>query len=261
MRALIRDFYLRFAGALKSIKPGIHIINSHFVTADFHDKDRDYKIFENLLRFLRKRTAFLKLEDAVKKLENNEIPLNDAIVTFTFDDGFEECYTVIAPLLEKYGTRGAFFINANYINSSDSYQEKFNKRIDTFTKKPMSWDQIKDLHNRGHLIGSHNLDHTNFADLSVDQLIEQLVVNKRILEERLDYKCEYFAWTYGQMKHFPSIALLETQKLHKYIFSGTHYKYYHSINGAVINRRHIEAFWKLSHVKYFLSFNKSKLRN
>lgn len=256
MRALLRDYFLRFTGLYKNIKPGIHIVNSHFVTPDSHEKNRDYRIFDNYLNFLSAKSKFVRLEEAVVKLENNDIPYKNAVLSFTFDDGFEECYTVIAPLLEKYGTRGTFFINANYIDSNVDYQKEFHNRIDTFTKKPMSWNQVIDLHKRGHLIGSHNLDHTNFAELSSDEIIQQLRRNKEILEEKLNYKCEYFAWTYGQFQHFPEKALTDTKKFHKYIFSATNYKQYFSMNREVINRRHLESFWSFSHVRYFLSFKK-----
>jgi len=46
----------------------------------------------------------------------------------------------------------------------------------------------------------------------------QLTKNKQILEEKLDFNCEYFAWTYGQLQHFPKKALNATQKYHKYIY-------------------------------------------
>lgn len=258
MKALLRDYYLRFAGSYKNIKPGVHIINSHYVNPSVHHRDLDYIIFENFLKYLQEKTTFLKVEEAVNLLENKKIPTSEATISFTFDDGFEECYTVIAPLLEKYGTRGAFFINANYIDSDQNYQTKFNERINTFTKKPMSWEQIKDLHRRGHLIGSHNLDHTNFGELDLAEITEQLETNKQILEEKLNYRCDYFAWTYGQFKHFPKEALIETKKFHSYIFSATNFKNYFSFDGAVINRRHLEANWRHSHIKFFLSFKKTK---
>ena len=178
------------------------------------------------------------------------------LIAFTFDDGFEECYTVIAPLLEKYGARGAFFINANYIESTDEYRKDFNQRIVTYTKNPMTWEQVKDLHQRGHLIGSHNLDHSNFAVLTAKEIECQLSENKKVLEDKLKYSCDYFAWTYGQLQHFSKSALESTQKYHKYIYSGTDYKNYFSYNGRVFNRRHQESFWPKNHISYFLSVNK-----
>ncbi|MDO9153333.1 MAG: polysaccharide deacetylase family protein [Paludibacter sp.] len=180
------------------------------------------------------------------------LPKKECLVAFTFDDGFEECYTTIAPLLEKYNCNAAFFINANYIGSDENYQQSFNTRINTFTKKPMSWEQVIDLHRRGHVIGAHTLDHVNMAELTEKELVFQLAENKKILESKINYNCEYFAWTYGKLQHFPEEALLQTLKYHRYIFSGTNYKHYFSLNGRVINRRHIEAFWPKAQIKYFL---------
>ncbi|MGV8947026.1 MAG: polysaccharide deacetylase family protein [Lutibacter sp.] len=256
MRERLRNIYLILAGSIKRPKAGIHIINSHYITTNKLDQKADYVVFEGYLKYLNKFSKFINLEEASSKILKNDLPKNEVLIAFTYDDGFEECYTVIAPLLEKHNCRGAFFINANYIESSKEYQDGFNKRVAINTKNPMTWDQVIDLHKRGHLIGSHNLDHSNFAELTLEEMEFQLKRNKDILEEKLDYKCEYFAWTYGQLQHFPIKALEITEKYHKYIFSATNYKNYYSYNGRVLNRRHQEAFWPLSHIKYFLSFSK-----
>ena len=119
--------------------------------------------------------------------------------------------------------------------------------------KTKTWGQVADLHNRGHVIGAHTLDHLNLAD---DLGMRMAILNKKILESKLNYDCDYFAWTYGQFQHFPERALRITQNYHKFIFSGTDYKNYLSYHGAVINRRHIEAFWPKSHIRYFLATQK-----
>lgn len=258
MRAQLRNIFLNVMGTIRKPKPGIHIINSHYVTPYKVESVRDTKIFENYLKYLNKFATFITLEEASIRILNNNIPDDEVLIAFTFDDGFEECYSVIAPLLEKYNTRGAFFINANYIESNDAYQKEFHKRVSSKNKHPMSWRQVKELHKKGHLIGSHNLDHSDFALLTFDEIEFQLQENKKILEDRLNYQCEYFAWTYGQFKNFPESALKLTLKFHSYIYSGTNYKNYFSFNGKVLNRRHQEAFWPKSHIKYFISTKKRK---
>lgn len=256
MRALLRNTYLNIMGNINRPAPGVHIINSHYVTPNAVDIVRDTEVFDSYLKYLNTFATFITLQEASKIILNNNIPNDKVLIAFTFDDGFEECYSVIAPLLEKYNTKGTFFINANYIESSIDYQEKFNKKVAIFTKTPMSWQQVNELHKRGHLIGSHNLDHTNFASLSPEEIEFQLQENKKILEDNLNYQCEYFAWTYGQFPNFPIHALEMTLKYHKYIFSGTDYKNYFSFNGKVINRRHQEAFWPKAHNRYFLAVKK-----
>lgn len=256
MRAQLRNLYLNIMGRLKHPKPGIHIIHSHYVTPHKVNLDRDTEIFENYLKVLSRFAKFITLPEATQGILNDDIPKDEVLIAFTFDDAFEECYDIISPLLEKYNTRGAFFINANYIESTQTYQNEFNKRVLISTKKPMSWQQVKNLHNRGHLIGSHNLDHTDFSKLENTVVESQIKNNKEILEKKLNYQCKYFAWTFGQLQHFPNRALEITSKYHPYIYSGTNFKYYFSMNGQVINRRHQEAFWPKPHLKYFISIEK-----
>ena len=96
--------------------------------------------FQNTNAFSYKveETAF---EEQVKALQGRE-------VVFTFDDGGESFITKAAPILEKYGKRGIFFISTKYLGS----------------KGFLSRDQVKELYARGHQIGSHS--HTHPSNLS-----------------------------------------------------------------------------------------------
>ena len=73
-----------------------------------------------------------------------------AALSFTFDDGSVDHFTLAAPMLEKHGLRGTFFIVTNWIG-------KGNK---------LTWDQVKSLSERGHEIGNHSLSHWNLAATS-----------------------------------------------------------------------------------------------
>ncbi|MDI1254476.1 MAG: polysaccharide deacetylase family protein [Flavobacterium sp.] len=255
MRTLIRSGYLNFFGFFKNPRPGIHIINAHYVTPSI-STIADAAVFEEFVAHIAKKAKLITIQEALKRVVQRDFPKNEALVAFTFDDGFAECFDTIAPVLEKYGTNAAFFINANYVESDEKYRSQYNQRVQTFTKQPMNWQQIKSLHERGHVIGSHTLDHLNMANLSDEELFFQLDSNKKILEEKLNYSCDYFAWTYGQFIHFPQKAMEITKQFHPFIFSGTDYKHYVSMDGNVINRRHIEPFWPKTFVNYFLSINK-----
>jgi len=257
MRSIFRDIFLSTAGFFKVPKPGIHILNAHYVTRGFFSVDRDKRIFEGFIRLLLNVGKIISLEEASKMVLAKEIPEKEILIALTFDDGFEECYQVVAPVLSKFNVNAAFFVNANYIESTNEYQKGFNERIATFTKKPMSWQQVTELHKNGHLIGSHSLDHFNMANLSKEKLQIQIVENKRILEDKLNYSCDYFAWPYGQFAHFTDENLLQVLKYHKYVYSGTDYKSYLSYDKKVLNRRQIEPFWPKNHINYFLGVQKS----
>ena len=75
-------------------------------------------------------------------------------VDFTFDDGGVSFLTVAAPVLERYGRRGIFFIATDYID----------------TPGFLTKEQVSELHRRGHIIGSHS--HSHPANLSKMTSIE-----------------------------------------------------------------------------------------
>jgi peptidoglycan/xylan/chitin deacetylase (PgdA/CDA1 family) len=74
---------------------------------------------------------------------------------FTFDDGGVTFYDPVAPMLEEYGWRGHFFISTDYIGKREF----------------LTAGQIRELRERGHVIGSHSCSHpTRMASCSPEQL-------------------------------------------------------------------------------------------
>ena len=80
---------------------------------------------------------------------------------------------------------------ANLVRDS---QEKAIKHIeDSLDVEPfiprnslmMNWDQIRKLHESGHLIGSHTIDHPNVAHLRQEDLNWELTESKRVLDKEL----------------------------------------------------------------------------
>lgn len=96
-------------------------------------------------------------------------------VVFTFDDGGKSFYDVIAPILEKYGYKGMFFITTKYIGT------------DTFLNE----DEIRDLHKRGHIIGSHAHTHEHLYTLPDQQLEEEWKYSTEILSRILGEDIKY----------------------------------------------------------------------
>ena len=76
----------------------------------------------------------------------------------SFDDGGVSAYEHIAPMLESYNWVGCFFITTD--------------RIDT--PAFVSREQIRDLHRRGHVIGSHSCSHPKkMSECSREELLEE----------------------------------------------------------------------------------------
>lgn len=89
-------------------------------------------------------------------------------VSYTFDDGLAEHYTLVAPQLEKRGFRGTFWICGSKINKDD-------QSITDTTR--MTWTQLKEMSDNGHEISNHGWEHKNFARFPLEEIREDINKN------------------------------------------------------------------------------------
>lgn len=71
-------------------------------------------------------------------------------VALTYDDGLKDHHDLAAPILERYGMRATFNLITGAIGSGGN---------------SMSWDDARDLVQRGHDLASHTCTHPNLTDL------------------------------------------------------------------------------------------------
>lgn len=255
VRTKLRNQLLNFLGAFAKPAPSIHILNGHRaskIEPTIKDKDS----YRSKLAYLKERCDFVNVEEAIEMIRDRK-PIAKPVVCFTFDDGYEDCYTTIAPVLEEFGVNAVFFINPSFVDAADGNEEYIKHFTNNITmspgKRPMSWDQIKDLQNRGFIIGAHTVDHYMVNHGSRNELEHQIIDCRKIIEHKLGVPCEYFAWPYGKITQANQEAVDIACETYKYVFSQSDYKHYYSFDGKVINRRQAEPWWPLTHIKYFLS--------
>lgn len=91
-----------------------------------------------------------------------------AAISYTFDDGMSEHYTLAVPMLDEVGLKGTFYVIPGRI-PTDSDQSD-----DKTPRKRMSWDELKKMADNGHEIGNHSWSHPNLTQLPPAQAEEQL---------------------------------------------------------------------------------------
>lgn len=250
-RSALRAQVLNILGTFKTPQPGIHILNGHRIQSE-----AEPDTFRNLLKALSEKVEFVRFEKAVSMISNHETP-SKPLVAFSFDDGFMEGYDIFAPVLEGFGINAMFFVNPNYVNGDNAYIQHFDEDIVlTHNRLPMRWKQLKELSQRGHLIGAHTMDHYMINSGSKETLTYQIVTCKKIIEDEIGQLCDYFAFPYGKLSEANQEAIDIACQTYKYVFSQSDYKNYFSFDGKVINRRHFEPFWPVKHLNYFLGCNK-----
>ena len=252
LRTWLRAKVLDVLGGFSTPQPGIHILNGHRI-----ENAGDADVFRKMLAEMSKTVSFIRIEDAVRMITERQHP-SKPLVAFTFDDGFMDDYDVFAPILEEFGTNALFFINPNYVDGDEDYILNFDDNVVmTPNKRPMRWSHIYELSKRGHIIGAHTMDH--YMVNSDDKAILNYQINtcKEVIENHIGVPCDYFAFPYGKLSQANNLSIAIACKKYKYVFSQSDYKHYFSFGGKVINRRHFEPFWPISHVNYFLSCKKT----
>ena len=133
---------------------------------------------------------------------NKTLPEKPVIIAF--DDSRAEHYEVAAPVMEKVGFRGVFFIMTITYNK----------------KNYMTTDQVNQLAKAGHTIGLHSWDHTMVTKYKeAADWQKQVADPKKKLESIVGKPVEYWAYPNGVYDHNGAEELSKYFKLSFTLYS------------------------------------------
>lgn len=98
-------------------------------------------------------------------------------VIFTFDDGTEDHFSIVCPILKNFKIHGLFYVPTSKID----------------TPGYLATAQILKMFEEGHLIGSHGHSYTPLTKLSFESVKNELSISKKILENLLKIHIDHFA--------------------------------------------------------------------
>ncbi len=111
-------------------------------------------------------------------------------IAITADDGWREQYTVMFPLLKRYGMRATFYIPSTYPNDG----------------RMVTWLQLKKMAAYQMEIGSHTCTHARLTALGGEAAWRELYHSRQTLERKLHIRVTSIAYPYGLSS--PSIVEL-----------------------------------------------------
>jgi peptidoglycan/xylan/chitin deacetylase (PgdA/CDA1 family) len=127
---------------------------------------------------------------------NKTLPTKPVMITF--DDSRIEHSTIAAPVMEKYGFRGTFFIMTITYNK----------------KNYMTTNEIAQLAKTGHTVGLHSWDHTMVIKYKEESDWQKQVADpKKKLESITGKAVEYWAYPNGVYDHKGAVELSKYFKL------------------------------------------------
>ena len=115
-------------------------------------------------------------------------------------EGYRNGYDVFAPLLERHGLIGWFFIITGFLNTAVGKQLAYaqSHEIDMETHEypdgryALTWEQVREL-DRKHVIASHARSHTELATLDTATVEREVVGSQEDFEKHLGHKVRAFA--------------------------------------------------------------------
>lgn len=127
-------------------------------------------IFEAQMKYLaEKRTITLLIDDLIAVNKEERPGPSGNVVCLTFDDGNASDYSVVYPILKRYGLKATFFVVTNSIGSAGY----------------VSWDQLKEMSRSGMSVQSHTHTHPFLSQCTDAQVKEELALSRKMLEEHL----------------------------------------------------------------------------
>lgn len=137
--------------------------------------------FERQLAYLAAhRVRVMSLEEVTALLDDGKpFPRRSAVITF--DDGYADNATLAWPLLKRHGFPATVFVTPGEVG------------LPGF----LTWDQVGALAREGMTIGSHTMHHSYLPLVKEQQLDEELVGSKRVLEDRLQRPVDFISYPIG----------------------------------------------------------------
>ena len=120
-------------------------------------------------------------------------------------NGCRDNHDVLAPILERHGLVGWFFVATGWVSCPPGKQAAFAspRRLRIIAdehadgRHAMSWDEIRDLDRRGHVIASHTRNHAGVALSDAVGVEEEILGSQEDLLRELGHPVRAFAGLFG----------------------------------------------------------------
>ena len=245
-------------------KDSIYVVNYHATYPRYK------KNFINQIRFYKKYFEIINEKFLISGFESLRTSSKPKIL-ITFDDGHITNFNFASKILDTFDIKASFFIPINVIgrktektileenkillnryNILSDINEDYKNSLSRLT---MTWDNIIDLDNRGHFIGSHGSNHVRLSkELSDDQLDYEISKSKEIIEEKLNKKINSFCWIVGDKKSYTKKASEVIKKNdYKLSFTTCGKPFDKSQNLLQIHRFNVEDYFSISRISFIFS--------
>lgn len=144
--------------------------------------DTNPYLFEMQLKTLKENNYELYFVRDIPDILDGKIKISTRSAVLTFDDGYQDFYSVALPLLKKYHAKATIYVVYNFIGRRGF----------------LTANNIKEILASGLVeLGSHTLDHVYLKKINPQIAKKQIEENKIKLEQDFGVQVKTFAYPYG----------------------------------------------------------------
>jgi peptidoglycan/xylan/chitin deacetylase (PgdA/CDA1 family) len=142
------------------------------------------EIFEENLKSLQSRNYSTATLDEIYDHVTGKTKLPEKTVHLTFDDGYRDNYTEAFPIMKKYPFKATIFLPTVYLGNIGF----------------LNWEQIREM-KASNIVDfeSHTHSHPRCSTVhpSKDELVEDILLSKKIIMENLEKDSRHFCYPFG----------------------------------------------------------------
>jgi peptidoglycan/xylan/chitin deacetylase (PgdA/CDA1 family) len=200
--------------------------------------------FHDQINWLGDHCHVLSLTDLI----NNPSDNNGLRVAITFDDGYVSLYNTVLTILSQKKMNAMVYLNTGWIGDDENQRRRSDAKLGHYPEELfLTWEEVYELHRTGWEIGSHGVNHYNFARIERDIAQQELLNSKQDVEMRLNTDCPHFSYPWGQ---YTSQLKNDVRSVgYKYAVAARHAKIKHSSDLFALPRINISRDYSLDDFK------------
>ena len=121
--------------------------------------------------------------------------LPEHAVLLTFDDAYKSLLGSASRCLREFNYPAVVFAPTDFVGRSNEFDLPYGQPEEAIC----SWDDLRELRDRGFSIQSHGMRHESFESLNPDRQEQELRLSKSIIEAEIGKSVQLFAYPFGRV--------------------------------------------------------------
>lgn len=226
----------------------INILMYHNIADDDLDPYAvSLKLFTDQMEWLKKeKYKVITLAQAFK--ETSAGKPNKKTVVLTFDDGTRDFIENAVPILSKFQYPVTLFLVAGEVGGCSVWREP--KSQNTL----LNWNEACEISKAGHEIGSHSMRHRILCELSSEELKEEVIKSKLIIEDKIGREIKGFSYPWGACAAREITTVKEAGYAYAVTVGKKHIEDHGFLRNYYLERKTMTRKMKASDFEKFLNF-------